>query len=60
MRGYVDTDAYLQNKLLLPRVPMLEALEQFLVEKLGPEWWIDTELEKFAPKSKPASHHEPK
>jgi hypothetical protein len=60
MRGYVDTDAYLQNKLLLPRVPMLEALDQFLVERLGPEWWIDSELEKFAPKSKPASHHEPK
>jgi len=50
MRGYVDTDAYLQNRLLLPRVPMIEELEVFLIKKLGPNWWIGTELEKFAPK----------
>jgi hypothetical protein len=58
MRGYVDTDAYLQNRLLLPRVPMIEELEVFLIKKLGPNWWIGTELEKFAPKSKSASHRE--
>ena len=41
-------------------VPMLEPLEQFLVERLGPEWWVDTELENLHRKSKPASRREPK
>lgn len=50
VRGYADTEAYLIDRTLLPRVPMLEALEKFLVERLGPKWWIGTELEKFAPK----------
>jgi hypothetical protein len=31
---------------------MLEALDAFLTERLGPEWWVGTEMEPFAPKHK--------
>jgi hypothetical protein len=51
-RGYADTDVYLIEKLLLPRVQMLEALSKFLADRLGPEWWVNTEIEQFAPKRK--------
>jgi hypothetical protein len=51
-RGYADTDVYLIEKLLLTRVEMLESLSKFLEERLGPSWWVDTEIEQFAPKPK--------
>jgi hypothetical protein len=51
-RGYADTDVYLMENLLLRRVKMLESLSKFLEERLGPGWWVDTEMEEFAPKSK--------
>jgi hypothetical protein len=31
---------------------MLETLDQILVKKLGPKWWVDTEIDQFAPKKK--------
>ncbi len=49
-RGYVDTSDYLREKLLLRNPEMLEVLDAFLVEKLGPKWWIGTDLERFSPK----------
>lgn len=52
VRGFADTDAYLIERLLLPRAEMLEALDAYLTQKLGPEWWRNTELEQFKPKGK--------
>jgi hypothetical protein len=53
MRGYCETDTYLVASLLIPRAEMLEALDAFLIRRLGPRWWIGTEMEHFAPKPKP-------
>lgn len=53
MRGYCETDNYLVASLLIPKAEMLEALEAFLEKRLGPEWWVGTEMERFAPKRKP-------
>ncbi len=52
IRGYMDTDSYLIEKLLLRNPEMLERLDAFLVKELGPKWWVSTELEQFAPKRK--------
>ncbi len=52
MRGYENTTDYLREKLMLGNPEMLEILDAFLVEKLGPEWWVGTELERFAPPGK--------
>jgi hypothetical protein len=52
MRGYCETDTYLVASLLIPKAEMLEALHAFLIKQLGPEWWIGTEMEQFAPKRK--------
>lgn len=48
-RGYVDTVCYLNEKLLYRNPEMLEELDAFLKEKLGPRWWVGTPLEKYAP-----------
>jgi hypothetical protein len=32
---------------------MLERLDRYLTQRLGPEWWRETEIEEFAPKRKP-------
>ena len=53
MRGYTETDSYLVASLLIPRAEMLEALDAFLKKRLGPKWWVGTEMEPFAPKRKP-------
>jgi hypothetical protein len=53
IRGYSETNDYLVADLLLPKVEMLEVLDAFLKKKLGPEWWVETEMERFAPKRKP-------
>lgn len=50
IRGYVDTNDYLAETLLLPRAEMLETLNGFLVSQFGPRWWVNTDLEQFAPK----------
>jgi len=59
-RGYTETNAYLADTLLRQNAEMLEALDAYLVKKLGPKWWPGTELDKFAPKHEPTSHREPK
>jgi hypothetical protein len=51
-RGYIDTNSYLQEKLLLENAEFLEALDAHLTEKLGPRWWENTRLERFSPKRK--------
>jgi hypothetical protein len=53
MRGYSETDSYLVASLLIPRAEMLEVLDAFLKKRLGPKWWIGTEMERFAPKRRP-------
>lgn len=55
VRGYCETNDYLVASLLLPKAEMLEALDAFLTKRLGPRWWIGTEMERFAPKRKPRS-----
>jgi hypothetical protein len=52
MRGYCETDTYLVASLLIPKAEMLEALDAFLEKRFGPEWWVETEMERFAPKRK--------
>ncbi len=49
-RGFADTNVYLVEKLLLPNAEMLECLDAYLEKKFGPKWWLNTELEQFAPK----------
>jgi hypothetical protein len=53
VRGYCETNDYLVATLLLPKAEMLEALDAFLIKRLGPKWWVGTEMERFAPKRRP-------
>ncbi len=53
IRGYCETSEYLADNLLLPNAKMLEELDRFLTERLGPDWWRETNIERFAPKRKP-------
>lgn len=52
IRGFVDMEVYLIKKFLLPNAEVLEELDEYLRVKLGPQWWKDTPLERFAPKPK--------
>jgi len=52
VRGYCETNNYLVAELLLPKAEMLEALDAFVKKKFGPEWWVGTDMECFAPKRK--------
>jgi hypothetical protein len=53
LRGCVDTILYLIEKGLLWLADLLERLDQVLAKKLGPKWWVNTEIEQFSPKKKP-------
>ena len=55
VRGYCETDEHCVDRLLIPLAEMLEALDPFLEKRLGPNWWIGTEMERFAPRRKPKS-----
>jgi hypothetical protein len=50
VRGFMDTVIYLVNQLLLWIPELLERLDAFLGEALGPKWWLDTPLEGLVPK----------
>jgi len=50
IRGYLDTNEYLAERLLLPGAEVYELLDELLREKFGEKWWTNTELEKFVPK----------
>jgi hypothetical protein len=50
IRGFVDYLLYLIDKFILWIPEMLEAIDAFLVKKLGPKWWVGTEIEKYVPK----------
>jgi len=49
-RGTADSTIYLAETFLYEKGEMLEALDIFLEERLGPKWWVGTPLEKYAPK----------
>jgi hypothetical protein len=53
IRGFIDTVLYLIERGLPWIADMLEMLNEFQVKKLGPQWWVNTEIEQFAPKKKP-------
>jgi hypothetical protein len=50
VRGFVDTNSYLVETLLLPHAEFCELLDSMLTEKLGPEWWVNTDLDKLGNK----------
>jgi hypothetical protein len=52
VRGYCETNDYLVCSLLIPNAEMLETLDEFLENRLGPRWWVGTPMEHFAPKPK--------
>lgn len=52
MRGFTETSDYLGASLLIPNAEMLEILDAFLKKRLGPKWWVGTEMERFAPKQR--------
>jgi len=55
VRGFIDTILYLIEKGLLWLAEMLEQLDEVLLNKLGPEWWANTKIERFGPKKKKPS-----
>lgn len=50
VRGFVDTVIYLIQKGVLRVAELLEKLNAFLVDKIGPKWWMGSILEQYAPK----------
>ena len=59
IRGFIDTILYLVKQGLLWIADMLEAADRYLLNKLGPKWWLNTELDQYAPKQQ-ISRREPK
>lgn len=53
VRGYCETNDYLVCSLLIPNAEMLEALDEYLEKRLGPRWWVGTEMERFVRSVKP-------
>lgn len=52
IRGFSDTVLYLIEETLLWIATLLETVDAFQVKRLGPRWWLKTEIEQFAPKKK--------
>lgn len=50
IRGYYDTNTFLTDQLLIWVAKLLETLDEVLRERQGPNWWVGTILERFAPK----------
>jgi hypothetical protein len=59
-RGYINTNAYLVDTQLRQNAEVFEALDAYLVKRLGKKWWLDTELEQFAPKHVARTRREPR
>jgi hypothetical protein len=53
LRGCIDTILLVIEEGPLWLADMLEKLDEIQVKKLGPRWWVNTEIEQFAPKKKP-------
>ena len=50
IRGFMDYLFYLVEKFLYWTAEMLEELDAYLIEQLGPQWWLEIPLKRFAPK----------
>jgi len=50
IRGFIDTILYLIDRLLRWLAEMLEVLSAFLVERFGPQWWLNTPIAQFTRK----------
>lgn len=50
IRGFIDTVIYFTEVFLLWVAEMLEELSAGLIEAWGNEWWLKTDLKRFAPK----------
>lgn len=44
VRGFVETAVYLTESLLKWIAGMLEVLDEYLQQKLGPKWWLQSPL----------------
>jgi hypothetical protein len=51
IRGFIDYIVYLINKGISWIAELLEEADTMLAKTLGPNWWVGTALERFAPKS---------
>ena len=49
IHGFIDYIIYLIKKTLLWIPEMLENLDAFLRERLGPKWWMTSPLAKYSP-----------
>jgi hypothetical protein len=50
VRGFIDYIRYLIEKGLAWVAQMLEVADAFIIEQLGPKWWVGTALEPYSPK----------
>jgi hypothetical protein len=50
IRGFMATTYYLMERLLGWIPPQLEALDAFLCEQWGPQWWLKVPLRQSPPK----------
>ena len=50
IRGFIDTVLHLIKQGLLWVADMLEKADAFLIEALGPKWWLKTPLAEFVPR----------
>jgi hypothetical protein len=49
VRGFIDTTIYLIESLLHWTADLLERLDEVLIERLGPKWWLNTKLNQMLP-----------
>lgn len=49
IRGFVDYVVYLLRRSVLWVADLLEILDDELLQRFGPRWWIGTLLQRFAP-----------
>jgi hypothetical protein len=56
IRGFSDTVIYLVERLLLWTAELLEELNELLVDRWGPKWWLNTPLRIFTPGGRDAKN----
>lgn len=49
LRGFSNIVTYLLDKLIIAAALLLEALDIYLFEELGPKWWLGTTIERWKP-----------
>ena len=52
LRGFSDTVIYLVESGLLWVAEMLENLDALMIREFGPQWWVNSEIDRFVPKDK--------